>query len=125
MRAGSRRARHAALRVSRSTLPCPAVALTQLNRSLLTGRGVPPRVLAAMRSVLAAQGGVVAVPDLFAVIIGPSTLAVGGDVTFEDALTVPEIEATLSDMETELKTRWPDVRYVYLTVVAAHRPDPG
>src|SRR5262249_28908101 len=105
-------------------LMAAAVALTQLNRSLLTGRGVPPRVLTAMRSVIAAQAGVVDVPDLFAVVIGPAALAVGGDVTFEDALTVPEVEAALSQMETELKTRWADVRYVYLTAVAAERPDP-
>ena len=48
-------------------------------------------------------------------------LVVDGDVTFEDVLTVPEVEVALADIETELKTRWPDVRYVYLAAVATHR----
>jgi hypothetical protein len=38
-------------------------------------------------------------------------------------LTVPEVETALSNMEAELRSHWPDVRYVYLTPVAAHRPD--
>jgi cation diffusion facilitator family transporter len=104
-------------------LMAAAVALTQQNRSLLTGRGLPPRRLNAMRSAIAAQAGVVDIPDLLAVIIGPGMLAVEGDVTFDDALTVPEVETALSNMETELRSHWPDVRYVYLTPVATHRPD--
>jgi cation diffusion facilitator family transporter len=98
-----------------------AVALIQQNRSLLTGRGVRPRVLEAMRGAIVNQKGVVDVPDLLAVVIGPAMLAVEGDVTFEDALTVPEVEATLSHLETELRTGWPDIRYVFLTPVAAQR----
>jgi cation diffusion facilitator family transporter len=99
-----------------------AVALTQLNRSLLTGRGVPRRRREAMRSAIVSHPGVVDVPELLAVVIGPAMLAVEGDVTFDDVLTVPEVEAALSEMEKVLKSRWPDVRYVYLTPVSAHRP---
>jgi hypothetical protein len=40
-----------------------------------------------------------------------------------NALTVPEVETPLSNMEAELSSRWPDVCYVYLTTVAARRPD--
>lgn len=100
-----------------------AVALIQKNRSLLNGRGVSPRLLDAMRSAIAAQAGVVDIPDLVAVVIGPAMLAVEGDVTFDGALTVREAETALSSIETELRKHWPDVRYVSLTPVAAYRPD--
>ena len=40
-----------------------------------------------------------------------------------NALTVPEVETALSNMEAELRSHGPDVRYVYLTAVAARRPD--
>jgi hypothetical protein len=40
-----------------------------------------------------------------------------------NALSVHEVETVLSNMEAELRSHWPDVRYVYLTPVAAHRPD--
>jgi hypothetical protein len=38
-------------------------------------------------------------------------------------LTVPEVETALSNMEADLSSHCPDVRYVYLTAVAARRPD--
>jgi len=40
-----------------------------------------------------------------------------------NALTVPEVETPLSNMEAELSSHWPDVWYVYLTAVTARRPD--
>jgi cation diffusion facilitator family transporter len=99
-----------------------AIVLTQTNRSLLTGRGVHPQLLDRIQSVIAAQQGVLGVPDLFAVVVGPSTLIVDGDVTFRDELTVPEVEAVIDRASAELRSRWPQVRYVYLTPVAERRP---
>ena len=103
-------------------LVAAAVALTQKNRSLLTGRGVHPSVLERMRSVIAAQPGVADVPDLFAVVVGPRTLIVDGDVTFEDELSVPQVESLIDRAAAELRSHWPQVRYVYLTPVAELRP---
>jgi divalent metal cation (Fe/Co/Zn/Cd) transporter len=45
-----------------------AVALIQRNRDLLTGRGIAPELLEQMRRLVAAEPGVVDVPDLFAVV---------------------------------------------------------
>ncbi len=98
-----------------------AVALTQQNRSLLTGRGVDEELLTAMRGVVAAQTGVVDVPDLFAVVVGPVTTVVDGDVVFADELNVPDIEASIERAGIELRSRWPQIRYVYLTPVSEPR----
>jgi cation diffusion facilitator family transporter len=98
-----------------------AIVLTQQNRSLLTGRSVDEELLAAMRGVVAAQPGVVDVPDLFAVVVGPVTTIVDGDVIFEDELNVPDIEATIERVGNELRSRWPRIRYVYLTPVSERR----
>jgi cation diffusion facilitator family transporter len=99
-----------------------AVAVTQQNRSLLTGRGVSPGMLDRMRNLLASQPGIVDVPDLFAVVVGPSTLIVDGDVMFADGLGVHEVEARLNSATHDLRQRWPEIRYVYLTPVAGKRP---
>ncbi|MBV8221596.1 MAG: cation transporter, partial [Solirubrobacterales bacterium] len=42
--------------------------LLRTNRELLSGRGVPPTMLRAMRGIVAAQAGVADVADLFAVV---------------------------------------------------------
>jgi cation diffusion facilitator family transporter len=98
-----------------------AVLLLETNRDLLTGRGVSRPMLREMRQIIAAQEGVVDVPDLFAVVIGPSSLIVDGDVKFADALNVPAVERTIKTAAAALRERWPSIEYVYLTPVPEAR----
>jgi cation diffusion facilitator family transporter len=102
-------------------LMAAAVALTQQNRSLLTGRGVGSRLIEAMRKVVLAHPGVVGVPELLGIVVGPSTFVVEGDVAFDAAVTVPELEAALLSLEAELMSTWSEVCYVFLTPVAPRR----
>jgi cation diffusion facilitator family transporter len=96
--------------------------LLRTNRDLLSGRGVRPPVLAEMRRIVAAQGGVVSVPDLFGIVVGPSSVIVDGDVSFDDDLDLPAVERTIMHAAVALRQRWPSVEYVYLTPVARARP---
>ena len=98
-----------------------SIILLRANRALLSGRGVPISVLREMYRVVAAQPGIVAVPDLFAVVVGPSSLIVDGDVTFADELTVPDVEQAIIAAAAALRARWPSVDYVYLTPVPKAR----
>ncbi|MBV9415587.1 MAG: cation diffusion facilitator family transporter [Solirubrobacterales bacterium] len=95
--------------------------LLRTNRELLSGRGVPPSMLRAMRGIVAAQEGVAGVADLFAVVVGPASLIVNGDVIFDDELDVPAVEATIRSSADELRKRWPSIDYVYLTPVPKPR----
>jgi cation diffusion facilitator family transporter len=99
-----------------------SLLLLQTNRELLTGRGVPPPMLSEMRRVVAAQHGVIEIADLFAVVIGPATLIVDGDIVFSDDVDVVNLERTITDAATALRERWPVIEYVYLTPVADARP---
>jgi len=99
-----------------------SVLLLQTNRDLLSGRGVPPPMVRQMSRVIAEQDGVVGVPDLFAVVIGPSSLIVDGDVIFADDLDVPSLEKTIMRCVAALKERWPAIEYVYLMPVPKARP---
>ena len=99
-----------------------SVLLLRTTRDLLSGRGVPPPMLREMSQVIAEQAGVVDVPDLFAIVIGPSSLVVDGDVTFADDLNVPAVEQTILHCIHVLRERWPKIKYVYLTPVGQARP---
>ena len=96
--------------------------LLRTNRDLLSGRGVPPPTVRQMSQVIAAQAGVVDVPDLFAIVIGPSSLIVNGDVIFADHLDMPAVERTIMHCIAALREHWPPVEYVYLTPVPNARP---
>lgn len=96
--------------------------LLQTNRELLTGRGVGPVLLSEMKKVVARQPGISDVTDLFAVVVGPLSLVVDGDVTFDHGIDVSEVEASIASATSELRERWPMIQYIYLTPVAAKRP---
>ena len=98
-----------------------SVVLLRTNRALLSGRGLPLATLRDMSRIVAAQPGVVAVPDLFGVVIGPSTVIVNGDVTFADDLDVPAVEQAIVHSAAALRERWPSIEYVYLTPVSKAR----
>ena len=99
-----------------------SVLLVRSNRELLTGRGLPPHLLGEMRRVVASQQGVLDVPDLFAVVVGPQSFIVDGDVTFADDLDVPAVEESIAATAVALRERWPSIEYLYLTPVPGARP---
>jgi divalent metal cation (Fe/Co/Zn/Cd) transporter len=99
-----------------------SVLLLRINRDLLSGRGVQPSMLREMSRIIAAQAGVVDVTDLFAIVVGPSSLIVDGDVIFANTLDVPAVEQTILRCVHALRERWPKIRYVYLTPVGKPRP---
>jgi cation diffusion facilitator family transporter len=99
-----------------------SVLLLQANRDLLSGRGVSPPMLREMSQVIAGQAGVVDVPDLFAIVVGPSSLVVDGDVIFARDLDLPAVEQTILHCIHVLRERWPKIKYVYLTPVRKPRP---
>jgi cation diffusion facilitator family transporter len=96
-----------------------SVFLLRTNRALLTGRGVTPSTLRAMRALVAAQPGVVDVADLFAIVVGPLSLVVDGEVTFACGLDVPAVEQVVGQAVAALRERWPMIKYVYLMPVPA------
>jgi len=75
-----------------------------------------------MRTVILAQPGVIDVPDLFAIVIGPSSLVVDGDIMLAGDLDVSAAEHTIIRSVHALRQRWPRIEFVYLTPVAKARP---
>jgi divalent metal cation (Fe/Co/Zn/Cd) transporter len=83
------------------------VLLLRTNRDLLSGRGVSPPMLREMSQLVAQQAGVGDVPDLFAIVIGPSSLVVDGDLIFAGDLDLPAVEHTIPHCIRVLRKRWP------------------
>ena len=95
--------------------------LLHTSRELLTGRGVSLAVTERMILLVSKQAGVVGVPDIFAIVVGPASLIVDGDVIFDDALDVPRVEQAIVDAAAALRSSWPEIVFVYLNPVSAHR----
>lgn len=113
-------------------MPIQSQGITRDNVSVDVSAAAYFRVVGAVLEVLAAvstlrghlvgeQPGVVGVPDLFAIVVGPSSLIVDADVVFDDGLDVPRVEAIIVGAAAALRSRWPTIAYVYLNPVAEHR----
>lgn len=91
-----------------------AVRLTRRNRQLLSNQSVPERHVTTLRQRLEAQPGIVAVPSLEAVYLGPGEVLVAADVelTDEDGVAV-----RLEGIRQELVREVPAISRVHITPV--------
>lgn len=70
-----------------------AVFLANETRSLLTGEAASPRVVAAVREVLAADPRIENVTEVLSMHLGPQEILLGVTLDFQDSLTAGDIEA--------------------------------
>jgi divalent metal cation (Fe/Co/Zn/Cd) transporter len=75
-----------------------------------------------MARTVAEQPGVIDVPDLFAVVIGPTSVIVNGDVSLAENLDLRAAEQVIAEATEALRQRWSLVEFVYLTPVPFARP---
>jgi cation diffusion facilitator family transporter len=91
-----------------------ATVLARSNVSLLVGRAVPRRIHTLIADDLASIPVVTAVPTLLTMQIGPGDILVAAKVDFDDDATGADIEAASDEAERRLRTRFPEIRYVFL-----------
>ena len=91
-----------------------AAVLARSNASLLVGQSVPPRIHAGIAEELAAVATVAAVPTLLTMRTGPGEIMVAAKVDFADDASGSEIEAAADEAERRLRTRFPEIRHVFL-----------
>lgn len=96
-----------------------AVRLARRNRHLLSNQSVPPRYVASLRQGLEGQPGLLAVPRLEAVYLGPGEVLVAADVVLgEDQ----DIATRLQDIRDNLLREVPAIARVHLTPVPSPAP---
>jgi cation diffusion facilitator family transporter len=96
-----------------------AVRLTGRNRALLTNQSVAPRHLDALREMIEAQPGIVAVRSLEAVSLGPKSAMVAAEVELRPGLTGDDVATTLQIARDTLCTTTPAIARLYLTPVTS------
>ncbi|MHA3703834.1 cation diffusion facilitator family transporter [Jatrophihabitans sp. YIM 134969] len=96
--------------------------LLRANRALLTDQTISPDIVAAMRRRVCDRDGVVDVPELLAVYIGPQAVLVTGTVVLDAMMGLADVERALQDAADEIRARWPGETRVYLAPVASQPP---
>jgi cation diffusion facilitator family transporter len=104
-------------------LAVTAAFLANECQSLLTGEGVQPHVRASIRSLSAAEPGVVGVNELLTMHFGPRDVLVALSLDFDDALRAGRVESAVTNIERRIKAVHPEVTRVFVEAQSfdAHR----
>ena len=97
-----------------------AFRLAQRDRELLTNQSAPPVIVDGIRVLLAAEVGVLDVPRLEVLIVGPRRWLITGEVAVDGTLPTGTVTGLVEQLRTRLRGE-PGVVEAYLTPVpAAH-----
>ncbi|TCS18118.1 cation diffusion facilitator family transporter [Caulobacter sp. BK020] len=91
-----------------------AIFLANETRSLLTGESASPRIVEAVRAMLAADPRIDTVTEVLSMHLGPSEILLGVTLDFHDALTAGEIEDAADDFAVRIRAIDPRITRVFV-----------
>jgi cation diffusion facilitator family transporter len=106
-----------------SLLVYVAVRLSSRNRALLANQGVPERYVNAIRERLLGAPGVLGVPSLEAVYLGPGEVLVAADVEMDCNLSGIDLARELEEIRSTARRDVPAIARLYLTPVPVGTPN--
>jgi cation diffusion facilitator family transporter len=98
-----------------------AYALGRDTKDLLIGEAADPELRLDIQHAVAQHAEVAAVLELLTMQLSPDEVLVAMKVDFSDNLDSTRIEAVSTEIEEELRRRYPSVRHVYLDATASNR----
>ncbi|MEM9683452.1 MAG: cation diffusion facilitator family transporter [Pseudomonadota bacterium] len=100
-----------------------AILLAYESKGLLIGEGAHPETEAAIRDILDRDERIAVINELLTMHLGPQDILVNLSVDFRQALTADEVEAAISELEIDIKSKYPDVKRLFIEAQhwTAHR----
>lgn len=84
------------------------------TKGLLIGEGARPSVVAGVEQIIAGQPGILGTNEVLTLHFGPEDVLLTVSLDFADALSSADIETAISDMEHQIKTRFPEITRVFI-----------
>lgn len=91
-----------------------AILLAYECKGLLVGEAARQPVVQGIRDIAAAKAGVSAVNELLTMHLGPADILVNLSLDFADELPSQDLEAAISELETEIKAAFPEVKRIFI-----------
>ena len=94
-----------------------AIFLAIEAKGLLIGEAADPALVAGLRSA-AARSGVMGVGEVVTVHYSPDQIVANMSVDFDNRISAGEVERIVADIETEVRSKWPQVVRLYVRPAA-------
>ena len=91
-----------------------AVMLAVESKGLLVGERADPKIEADVRRIILEQEHIEKVVRLLSLHMGPHDVVLNLEVTFNDQLSTPEMEAVVDQLEEAVRTEHPQVKYIFV-----------
>ena len=95
-----------------------AIWLAYETKSLLIGESANLEVIEDIRKILAGYSRVEHVNQVLTMHMGPQYILVNLSVDFTDQTTASELEATIAELDAQIKQAWPNVKKVFIEAEA-------
>ena len=108
-------------------LASTAALLAHESKGLLIGESASPALVAGISRIVGGETGVVRVNELLTMHLGPLDVLVNLSLDFADGMSSSEVEASISEIERQVKTTHPEVSRVFIEAQSwrAHARDRG
>jgi cation diffusion facilitator family transporter len=102
-----------------------AILLAIESKGLLIGEGADPQIVAEIRTVVDADKRISRINEVLTMHLGPTEILLNASLDFVDDLDAREVETAISEFETEIKKRFPEIRRVFIEAQSwtAHMAD--
>jgi cation diffusion facilitator family transporter len=106
-------------------LAATAAFLAYECKGLLIGEGVSPEVRRGVEAIIREQPGIERINEHRTMHLGPDDVLLNLSLDFASDLSADQLEAAIAAMEQQIKTRYPQVRRVFIEAQSwtAHRAD--
>ncbi len=93
-----------------------AATLAYETKGLLIGESAGRRVLTGIRRIVTSAPGVNLVNELRSMHLAPNDILLALSIDFNDNMKVSEVEDSISRIESDIKSRFPEVKRLYIEV---------
>ena len=95
-------------------LALAAVVLAVETKGLLIGEAAEPEVQAGIEAILANDRRILAINEILTMHMGPEDIFCALSVDFRDDESSIDVESSISDLETMIKARYPQIKRVFI-----------
>ena len=106
-------------------LAITASLLAYESKGLLVGEGAAQEVVSSIRDIVGEEKEIIAINEVLTMHMGPDDVLLNLSIDFSDSLSSPEVETTISTLESRIKSRFPQIRRIFIEAqsIAGHHRD--
>lgn len=106
-------------------LAVTAALLAFESKGLLLGEGADREVVSSIHGIVKQEAGIIAINEVLTMHMGPEDILLNLSIDFADNLSSREVEATISALETKIKSEYPHIQRIFIEAqsIAGHYQD--